>query len=464
MLELLQQVLRHLEAKGVHYADVRYDEVTIFRLTAKNENIETVDSSREYGAGIRVLYEGSLGFASTNNLAKEGLLNAADRAFRLAEASTGKTDYAVKFAPTEPKKDSFRIKVKKDLDILSLEEIEKLAIESNKVVKAYSNKVRTALSSFARISHNKIFLSSEGAELHINLIGTAFSVNSTAMENGKIQSYTEDVGGTVGLEEIESVGIENLATKVAECSVELLKARLCKAGRYTVIVDPLLTGLLTHESFGHLTEGDHVIAGSSPLKGRKGQRLGPEMLTIVDDGTYEKGLWAPYDDEGTPAERTVIVEGGVLKKYLNSRESAFKLGEKPTGNGRAQDYSFLPIVRMRNTYIAPGDFGKDELFEDVREGIYAVKDAHGQSGSDGTFFFRAARAYEIKNGELQQPLTNVALTGNILEYLKNIDAVADDLKIDVDAGFGGCLSGGQRVYVGLGGPHIRIRNAIIGGR
>ncbi len=461
---MLQNVLRHLETRGIEYADARYGEVTVFRLTAKNEDIQTVDSQREHGVGIRVLVKGNMGFASTNNLTKLGLVDAADKAFELARALGGQTKYVVQLAQTKPSRDTVQTKVEKDLESLSLEEIQKRAIESNKVVRAYSKRIRTALSSFAKISHKRIFISSEGAQLIINSTGTGFRVNSTAMESGKIQSYTEDVGGTTGLEEIESVGIEELATKAAKHSVELLDARACKPGRYTVIIDPLLTGLLTHESFGHLTEGDHVIAGSSPLKGRKGERLGPESLTIIDDGTYGKGQWTPYDDEGTPATKTIIVKNGVLRGYLNSRESAAKLGEKPTGNSRAQDYSFLPIVRMTNTYIAPGNHRRDEVFEDVEEGIYAVKGAGGQSGSDGTFFFRAARAYEIKNGEPQQPLTNVALTGNILEYLKSIDAIADDLEIDVDAGFGGCLSRGQRAMVGLGGPHVRIRNAIIGGK
>ncbi len=457
-------MLHYLGARGVDYADARYGEVTVFRLTAKNEDIQTVDSQIERGVGIRVLSGGNIGFASTNTLTKKGLVDAADKAFGLARALAGQTKYAVEFAQTKPWRDTVRTQVKKDLENLSLDEIQRMAIESNKVVRAYSEKIRASVSSFARISHNRIFLSSDGAQLNINLTGTGFRVNSTAMESGKIQTYTEDVGGTTGLEEIESVGIENLATKAAKHSVELLEARDCKPGRYTVIIDPLLTGLLTHESFGHLTEGDHVIAGSSPLKGRKGEKLGPESLTIIDDGTYEKGYWTPYDDEGTPAEKTVIVKNGILEGYLNSRESAAKLREKPTGNSRAQDYSFLPIVRMTNTYVAPGNHKKNEVFEDVHKGIYAVRGAGGQSGSDGTFFFRAARAYEIKNGEPQKPLTNVALTGNILEYLKNIDAIADDLEIDVDAGFGGCLSRGQRAMVGLGGPHVRIRNAIIGGK
>jgi TldD protein len=186
-------------------------------------------------------------------------------------------------------------------------------------------------------------------------------------------------------------------------------------------------------------------------------------VSILDEGLPEKGGYKMYfDDEGIPCTRVEILKKGILNRYLQSRLTARALKMEPTGNARSQDYSFEPIVRMRNTYFDVGDWKPEETLNEFKQGIYAIDTAGGQVSDTGTFLFKAVRGYWVENGELKYPLRDVALTGNILELLKNIDAVCNDLLISTTP-FGGCGKMGQRAFVGTGGPHIMVKNVLFGG-
>ncbi len=168
-----------------------------------------------------------------------------------------------------------------------------------------------------------------------------------------------------------------------------------------------------------MSEADFVVIGASPLSGRLGQQLGTENVTIIDEGLPQKGGYNIYfDDEGVPCRRIEIMKKGVLNSYLHSRVTAKAMKMEPTGNARSQDYSFEPIVRMRNTYFDVGDWKQQEALEELKNGIYAIDTAGGQVSDTGTFLFKAVRGYMVENGELKYPLRDVALTGNILELLK----------------------------------------------
>ncbi len=206
-----------------------------------------------------------------------------------------------------------------------------------------------------------------------------------------------------------------------------------------------------------------MVIGMSPLSGKIGQQLGSNSVTIVDEGLPQNGGYKIFfDDEGVRCKRVEIMEKGVLRSYLHSRMTANVLRAEATGNARSQDHTHEPIVRMRNTYFEAGDWKLEEALEGLKNGIYAIDSAGGQASADGTFLFKAVRGYWVENGEIKYPLRDVALTGNILELLKNVDAVCDDLEIR-STPFGGCGKMDQRAFVGLGGPHIRIREVLFGG-
>jgi TldD protein len=237
-----------------------------------------------------------------------------------------------------------------------------------------------------------------------------------------------------------------------------------KGGRYTIVVDPLLAGVFAHEAFGHLSEADFVYENPAMREMMQlGRRFGGDLLNIVDDPTLpdEAGSYR-YDSEGTPARRTDLIRAGVLTSRLHSRETAAKMGEEPTGNARALNHQFQPIVRMSNTFIEPGTWALEDLLADTGEGLY-VRGALGGQTEMEMFTFSAEEAFAIRGGRLAERLREVVLSGNVFKTLESIDAAGDDLAFY--GGLGGCGKGEQGpLRVSTGGPHIRIRNCLVGGR
>ena len=242
--------------------------------------------------------------------------------------------------------------------------------------------------------------------------------------------------------------------------MKLLDAEVPKGGLATAVLDNDLLGLIVHEAFGHTAEADLVLAGTV-LTGKVGEKVASELVTIIDSPGPEYAYgWVPYDDEGVKGKDVVIVERGVLKGYMHTRETASVMRAEPTGNGRAESYNYAPIVRMRNTYMAAGDWSPEEIIEETKEGFYLRKGMHGQADSNGEFMFAVQEAWEIRNGELVKPYRGVAVSGNAIDVLKSVDAVGKDLVI-ASPGFCGKT---QVVPVDGGGPHIRCKITIGGAR
>jgi TldD protein len=250
---------------------------------------------------------------------------------------------------------------------------------------------------------------------------------------------------------------------VAERAAALLNAKPVQGGQYPVVVNPLLAGVFIHEAFGHLSESDFIYENPRAQEMMVlGRRFGQDMLTVYDDGSL-KGLRGThrYDDEGTPTQRTDLIREGILVGRLHSRETAGKMGERPTGNARALNYRHQPIVRMTNTAIEGGTTSFQEMIGDIDLGIYAC-DAFGGQTELENFSFSAGYAYMIRDGEIAEMVKDVILAGNLFTTLRNIDAIGDDFTWTKTGG--GCGKGGQSgLPVGMGAPHIRIQNVVIGG-
>jgi TldD protein len=260
--------------------------------------------------------------------------------------------------------------------------------------------------------------------------------------------------------------IENLhgeVKKIAKRAADLLHAPQVKGGEYTVILDPVLAGVFAHEAFGHLSESDFVYQ-NEPLRQvmALGKKFGGRHLNIVDDATIPglRGSYK-YDDEGMPAEKTYLIQEGILVGRLHSRETASRMAEKPSGNARAINYLFPPIVRMTNTFIEPGNVSFEEMLGEIKEGVY-VRDWYGGTTSLEMFTFSAGEAHMIRDGKLAELLRPGVLTGNVFVTLGNIDAIGSDLGMNQG---GGCGKGAQfPLPVSNGSPHIRIRHCLVGGR
>jgi len=242
-----------------------------------------------------------------------------------------------------------------------------------------------------------------------------------------------------------------------------LEAEEAPAGNMTVVLGPGWPGILLHEAIGHGLEGDFNRKGTSAFSGRVGERVASDLCTVVDDGTLQgrRGSLS-IDDEGTPTEKTVLIENGILKGYMQDKLNARLMGVKPTGNGRRESYANLPMPRMTNTYMLPGPHNPEEIIKSVKKGLYAKNFAGGQVDiTSGKFVFSASEAYLIENGKITRAVKGATLIGNGPDVLTKVSMVGTDLELD--SGVGTCGKDGQSVPVGVGQPTLKIDGLTVGG-
>lgn len=456
-------VLDEAVKKGASYASILYQEYVYELIVVDNGVLREHSVSRKKGVGIRVIIDGFEGFSATNKLDLDSIRRAIDRAVKAAKAMSygGRR---VKLAEKPVYRD--KVSSKYSIDPLNIDPGEKIGIvkDMNKV----SREVEGVVSSMTRLGiqyDHRLFASTEGDSIDVEVRMVGVSQYSIASYAGVMERVYDSQSMVAGWEFIKNLDTLGFAKEVSKLAVDASKARAIKPGTYTAVLDNEMVGLLLHEAFGHATEGDTVAGRASILYGRVGEKVASELVTIVDDGLVEGGYFVPYDDEGVKKVRVKTVENGVLKKFLQSRETASILGMELTGNARAQDYEHEVLVRQTNTFMEPGDYKFDELIEDVKKGVYVC--GRGALGgqvdtSMGTFTFTAGPSYLIEKGEIKEIVRGVMLSGMILETLKNVDAVGRDLKVRTNV-FGGCGKDGQLARVGDGGPHIRVKKITIGG-
>jgi TldD protein len=463
--ELMDKTVQHGLKIGAKFVEAKGEDTITRSIEAVNKEIRTVSQIHNIGIGVRVFYNKGIGFSFSNILSEEEIFHAVETAMKIARASTRKALMKLDLATVQPVNDKKSTNVDKHPRDVSLDEKKDLCLRQCKTAMGKSKQIANAASMFGEYYGTIFYSNSEGTKVSHEPLLIGLAMSCVAKKGEIIVDAREGHGGSVGLTtfEEETHTPEKMAENVAGWAVEKLKAKPAPAGKFEAFIDPRLGGVLAHESFGHLSEADGVIIGMTPLTGKIGQRLGAEILTIIDEGLPKEGGYKiHFDDEGVPCERVEILKKGVLNCYLHSRETAHKLKTKPTGNARSQDYSFEPIVRMRNTYFDVGDWKPEEALSELKEGIYAIDSSGGQVEDTGTFLFKAVRGYWVEKGEMKYPLRDVALTGNILDFLKNVDAVCTDLEL-FSTPFGGCGKMDQRALVGIGGPHLRAKNVMFGG-
>jgi len=363
-------------------------------------------------------------------------------------------------AEVEPVVDSVSLVVKKDPRLVPLATKKDILDRYNETMLAVEGVTSTNIT--YSDGHKRVtFASSEGSFIEQERIDVVSRLAATARRNGDMQQASMSLGALNDFSYIET--LDETAKRLGERAVELLSAPYVKAGTYPVVLDPILAGVFCHEAFGHLSESDFVYENERMKEIMVlGRQFGQPHLNIVDGAAVPdlRGSFK-YDDEGAPARKTDLIREGVLVGRLHSRETAGKMGEKPTGNARALDYRFPPIVRMTNTYIEPGETSFEDVIADIEEGVYA-RNWFGGTTSMEMFTFSAGEAYMIRNGKIAELLRPVKLTGNLFTTLLNIDALGNDM--DFNQG-GGCGKAGQMpLPVSNGSPHIRIRDVVVGER
>ena len=453
--EIRQQITDALKEQDADYIEVRIEEREASRIQYRGRELEDIGRSTSLGGNARALARGGWGFVSFNELS--GLRDKVTLAVEQAHL-VGKEES--KLSPVAPVVDVVAPQIGKDPTTVPLAQKKQLLDEYNEIIWA-TPKIQTSLIAYGDGKKSVIFANSEGSYIEQTKVDLTVRILAITRENGDVQQVSLSVGSSGNFGFME--GLHQEVREAAQRAVALLSAPQFKGGEYTVILDPVLAGVFTHEAFGHLSESDFVYENDR-LKDIMvlGRRFGGEHLNIVD-GALIPGLRGSYkyDDEGVPATRTYLIKDGVLVGRLHSRETAAKMGEKPTGNARALNYGHPPIVRMTNTFIEPGKVTFEEMISDIREGVY-VKNWYGGMTSMEMFTFSAGDAYMIRNGKVAELLRPVVLTGNVFTTLENIDAIGNDLEMNQG---GGCGKGAQSpLPISNGSPHIRIRQCLVGGR
>lgn len=449
-LDLLEKTINSIE-KRADYVDIRVNETYSTAIIMKDSKIQEIRSGSDLSGCVRVLKGGAWGFAFTTQMERMG--EVAESALRLADSI--KSDVELADVPTVVDNVKSRAKLKpSDVSLDEKKEVMQDADNAAKLEKVVSTSVN-----YVDAEGRTAFVSSEGLALTLNESRVAMFLNAVASENGMIQFGHKSIGGAKGFEAIKNEDLESFGRTAASKAVRLLNANTPPSGSFPVVFDSELTGVFIHEALGHAAEADLILQNDSILKGKMGTRIGSEHVTIMDDASMDAFGYYPYDAEGVKTRKNVLVKDGILTSLMSSRESASKLGIEPSGNARSA-VGDQPVVRMSNTYLKPGDKSFEELLEGMKDGIYLKGSRGGQVDTGkGIFQFNAAESFTIKNGEIGEPLRDVSLSGNIMETLMNVDAVASDFKL----GVGFCGKAGQTVPVGDGGPHIRVTKAMVGG-
>jgi len=461
-LDDLQKAINLALKLGGEFADARFETNKTRQVSVVNGSIRNFNSSSRSGLAIRVKLGGAWGFASTTTIDPESIKKVAKKAYELAKKSGDYSDKKISL----PKITAYtkKLKAKVKINHEDVDTKEKLGfVRALDSAQAEADKrIVNRMSNYVEGVRNYELVNSFGCELQWNEVRTLLIVSSVAAESGRLETSLGRKYGTVGYELVKETDPNEFGRGVAREAVEMLSAAKPPSGFMTVIVDPDIAGLLAHEVMGHASEADEVIRQRSFLSNAVGKQVGSELVTMVDDGTVKKAYGSiPFDSEGTPSSRTVIIKNGLYKGFMHSLETAGEFHSTPTGNARAQDYTRRVFVRMTNTFFEPGDCTLDEIFEDTKEGLLAV---HGISGMEdpvgGGFQCRVLKGYVIKNGQKKDLVRSFTLTGKALDILKTVDLVGKDLELR-----GGHCGKGEEDWVPVadGGPYMRVKLIVGGG-
>jgi TldD protein len=452
MQDRLFSIIQGLRAD---YIEVRLDESQSSRLVYRGERLEEAGRTAGTGGCVRALVKGGWGFASFNSLDR-----LAECAAMAVEQATHVGKGRSEFSPAQAVIDTVEAEYKKNPLEVPLSAKKSLLDEYNRIMLETPG-IQTTSIGYGDIKKKVTFASSDGSYIEQSRIDLNLRLSAIASRNGDVQQIGLSIGSKGDFSTVE--GLQEKVRGIARRAVSLLSAPEAKGGSYSVVLDPVLAGVFVHEAFGHLSEADHIYENPQMRDIMVlGRRFGGQHLNIVD-GAAVPGLRGSYkyDDEGTQASKTYLIKEGLLSSRLHSRETAAKMGEKPTGNARAINYSYPPIVRMTNTYIEPGSTTFNDMIGGIMEGVYA-KDWYGGTTSLEMFTFSAGEAYMIRDGKIAEMIKPVVLSGNVFTTLNNIDAIGNDL--DMNQG-GGCGKAGQSpLPVSNGSPHIRIQNCLVGGK
>jgi len=456
----LSRYLAAALSEGGDYADLYFEHTTSSSILVDESLVKTATEGISQGCGIRVLAGEQTGYAYTDDLAPEKILKVAAIAARIA---SGPAHVATVGLSAVESPHNFYPVALPSTDRELADKLE-LVVRADRAARAYDPRIQEVRVTYGDQVRHVLMAGSDGRVITDFQPLVRLGVFTIAQEGSKLQSGISGGGGRVGLEHFQGEHTpESFAREAARQAIVQLDAREAPAGEMEVVLGSGWPGILLHEAVGHGLEADFNRKGISAFTGRLGQRVASELCTVVDDGTIPSRRGSlNIDDEGEPTQKTVLIENGVLRCYLQDKLSSGILKMTRTGNGRRESYEHIPMPRMTNTYMLAGSEDPEEIIRSVRRGIYAVSFGGGQVDiTNGKFVFSASEAYLIEDGKITAPVKGATLIGDGPTVLTRVTAVGNDLKFD--PGIGTCGKDGQSVPVGVGIPTVKVSRLTVGG-
>ncbi|MEW6433871.1 MAG: metallopeptidase TldD-related protein [Myxococcota bacterium] len=456
---LVERLLSAAMERGADFAEVYVERNETTAVTLEEQQVKSAQAGLSQGVGVRVISGARVGYAYSDDLDDEALFRAARTAAFIAQGGGSERPFPVSRTPLP----TF-YRLEKHLADVAVADKRELVVRANKAAHAYDKRVKQVLATYADSTKRILIANTRGhlAEDTQDLCRLSTMVVAEG-KGGERRTGFYGGGGRVPFTHFDTFTPEMVAREAARQALASMGAADAEAGQQTVVLAPGWSGILLHEAVGHGLEADFIRKGTSLFAGKLGQKVASELVTVIDDGTMANARGSlNVDDEGHPTQFKVLIERGVLKGYMSDSLNAQLMGTKSTGSGRRESFKHLPMPRMTNTYLAPGEDTPEDIVRGVDKGVYCANFGGGQVDiTNGNFVFEVSEAYEIKKGRLGRPLKGVTLIGVGPEALKNVTRVGNDPM--PDPGMGTCGKDGQSVPVGVGLPTVRIDNMTVGG-
>ncbi len=455
--DICQRVLRKAVSTGADYAEIFAENTVNHNISMIASKVESVKDTVIAGAAVRV-YKGLRSvMASTVDTSEEGLLRCAESAAEALGQGTAQIDIVLKeriFGDIHPVK----------ICPVSVSNKEKVAIlkEGYFAAKEHDDCVVQVSGNLLDVDHNILIANTEGTYAQDRQIRTRLAISAVADKGQGTQTGSASPGRRMGLEMFDFIDPKNVGIAAAKQAVTMAGAGYCPAGVMPVAIENGFGGVIFHEACGHSLEASSVAYGQSQFAGKLGQQIANPKVTAIDDGTIPNA-WGSIniDDEGTPAQRNVLIENGILKSYMIDKFNGRRMGMASTGNSRRQSYAYTPTSRMTNTYIAAGEDKNEDIIASIEYGLYAASMGGGSVNPvTGEFNFAVNEGYMIRDGKICEPVRGASLVGKGSEILQNIDMVGTDM----EQAQGMCGSSSGSVPTNVGQPLVRVSSITVGGR
>ena len=457
-IESIRRVLDTSLKNGGDLAEVYLENTERLSLKLDEGRLEQATQGNDIGGGVRVFYGNTAAYAYTDDLSEGSLLEAAEAA---SAAARGTNQMRVSLDLTK-QESPITSQVKRPFEQMSTQEKADILREMDQVTRQHSPHIVSVQCGYTETRRQVWIYNSDGVWAEDERAFLEFQGQVTAQKGDVRQSSATGIGGQTGLEFLNDRDPVQMMPDAADTALLMLDARPAPAGEMPVVITNGWGGVLFHEACGHCMEADFVTKGASAYAGLVGEKVGPEFLTAIDDGTIpgRRGTMR-FDDEGMPTNRTVMIENGILKEYMWDLTEARRAGRASTGNGRRQSFRHMPMPRMTNTFIDAGPHDPQEIIRSVKKGLYAKKLGGGQVEiGRGDYVFTITEGWLIEDGKLTAPVRGATLVGNGPQTLRQIDMIGTDMSLDPGRGMCGK---GQWARVSVGQPTVRVPKLTVGG-